>query len=83
MLVGDDGDVENRIITLPEGLPLSSLHEASNYVNARIVGLTLAEARTAIEKEIEERRAQLDELTASIVTEVSPPGPGTGTTARA
>jgi heat-inducible transcriptional repressor len=69
VLVGEDGDVENRIIALPEGLPLSSLHEASNYINARIAGLTLAEARARIEKEIEERRAQLDELTASIVTE--------------
>jgi heat-inducible transcriptional repressor len=69
VLVGEDGDVENRIVSLPEGLPLSSLHEASNYLNARIGGLTLAEARCRIEKEIEERRAQLDELTASIVTE--------------
>jgi heat-inducible transcriptional repressor len=69
VLVGEDGDVENRIVTLPEGLPLSSLHEASNYINARIGGLTLAEARARIEKEIEERRAQLDELTASVVTE--------------
>jgi len=69
VLVGEDGDVENRIITLPEGLPLSSLQEASNYLNARIGGLTLAEARARIEKEIEERRAQLDELTARIITE--------------
>ena len=58
VLVGEDGDVENRIITLPDGLPLSSLQEASNYLNARIGGLTLAEARARIEKEIEERRAQ-------------------------
>jgi heat-inducible transcriptional repressor len=69
VLVGDDGDVENRIIALPDGLPLSSLQDASNYINARIAGFTLAEARARIEKEIEERRAQLDELTASIVTE--------------
>ncbi len=69
VLVGEDGDVENRIIALPEGLPLSSLREASNYLNARIGGLTLAEARARIESEIEDRRAQLDELTASIVTE--------------
>jgi len=69
VLVGEDGDVENRIINLPEGLPLASLHEASNYINARIGGLTLAEARARIEREIEERRAQLDELTASVVTE--------------
>lgn len=69
VLVSEDGDVENRIIAVPEGLPLSSLNEASNYINARIGGLTLAEARDRIETEIEQRRAQLDELTARIVTE--------------
>src|SRR5262245_61635330 len=69
VLVGEDGDVENRIITLPESLPLASLQEASNYMNARIGGLTLAEARARIEREIDERRAQLDALTARVVTE--------------
>jgi heat-inducible transcriptional repressor len=69
VLVGEDGDVENRIVTLPEGLPLSSLNEATNYINARIGGMTLADARTRIEAEIETRRAQLDELTARVVTD--------------
>jgi heat-inducible transcriptional repressor len=69
VLVGEDGDVENRIVTLPEGLPLYSLNEATNYINARIAGQTLAEARTRIEAEIEARRAQLDELTARVVTD--------------
>jgi heat-inducible transcriptional repressor len=69
VLVGEEGDVENRIVALPDGLPLSSLREATNYLNARIGGLTLVEARARIEKEIEERRAQLDALTASIVTQ--------------
>ena len=69
VLVGEDGDVENRIVTLPEGLPLSSLSEATNYINARIAGRTLAEARAKIEAEIEARRAQLDELTARVVTD--------------
>jgi len=69
VLVGEDGDVENRIVALPDNLPLASLHEASNYINARIGGLTLAEARIRIEREIEARRAQLDELTARVVTE--------------
>ena len=68
VLVGEEGDVENRIVPLPDGLPLSSLREATNYLNARIGGLTLADARARIEREIEERRAQLDALTASIVT---------------
>jgi len=69
VLVGEDGDVENRIVTLPEGLPSSSLNQAANYINARIGGMTLAEARARIEAEIEARRAQLDELTARVVTE--------------
>ncbi|MEG6508205.1 heat-inducible transcriptional repressor HrcA [Methyloligella sp. 2.7D] len=67
VLVDEDGDVENRIIAVPEGLPVSSLQEAANYVNARIGGATLAEARTRIEKEIEEKQAQLDALTAQVV----------------
>jgi heat-inducible transcriptional repressor len=69
VLVGEDGDVENRIVNLPEGLPLSSLNEATNYINARIGGLTLTEARARIESEIDDRRAQLDELTARVVTD--------------
>jgi heat-inducible transcriptional repressor len=78
VLVGEDGDVENRIVALPEGLPLSSLSEASNYINARIGGLTLTEARTRIETEIEARRAQLDELTARVVTDGLATWSGTG-----
>jgi heat-inducible transcriptional repressor len=69
VLVSEDGDVENRIVALPEGLPASSLNEATNYMNARITGMTLGEARKRVETEIEERRAQLDELTAQVVTD--------------
>ena len=69
VLVSEDGDVENRIVTLPEGLPPSSLHQATNYMNSRISGMTLAEARKVIEAEIEARRAQLDAATAQVVTD--------------
>jgi heat-inducible transcriptional repressor len=69
VLVSEDGDVENRIVSLPQGLPPSSLNEATNYMNARVTGMTLEEARKRVETEIEERRAQLDELTAQVVTD--------------
>jgi len=69
VLVSEDGDVENRIVTLPPGLPPSSLNEATNYMNARITGMTLEDARRRVETEIEERRAQLDALTAQVVTD--------------
>ena len=45
VLVGEDGQVENRVLTLPPGVPSSALTEASNFLNARIRGRTLAEAR--------------------------------------
>src|SRR5215472_11204958 len=36
ILVGEDGQVENRIVNLPVGLPTSALTEASNFLNARL-----------------------------------------------
>ena len=45
VLVGEDQNVENRIINLPAGIPPSALQEASNYLNTHIRGLTIAEAR--------------------------------------
>jgi heat-inducible transcriptional repressor len=50
ILVDEDQNVENRIINLPEGLPPSALQEASNYLNTHLRGLTLAEAKSEIEK---------------------------------
>ena len=67
VLVGDSGTIENRILNLPEGLPASALTEAANYLNSRIKGATLAEARQRIEAEMSAQRAQLDELTAQVV----------------
>jgi heat-inducible transcriptional repressor len=67
VLVGEGGSIENRIISLPQGLPASALTEASNYLNSRLKGSTLAEARQRIEEEIKARRAELDGLTAQVV----------------
>ena len=44
VLVGEDGQVENRMLTLPPGLPTSALIEAANFLNAHMRGKTLAEA---------------------------------------
>jgi hypothetical protein len=48
VLVHDDGQVENRVIEVPPGLPPSALVQASNYLNARLTGRTLDEARFAV-----------------------------------
>src|SRR6516162_390923 len=50
ILVADDGQVENRLLNLPVGLPTSVLTEATNFLNSHIRGKTLAEARVELEK---------------------------------
>jgi len=67
ILVAEDGSVENRIVNLPQGMPASVLVRAANYLNARIAGKTLPEARRQIEAELSTRKAELDELTAKMV----------------
>ena len=67
VLAGDDGSVENRVLTLPEGLPQQALAEATNYLNARIRGATLPEARDRVEAELKASQAELDLLTAKLV----------------
>ena len=68
ILVDEDQGIENRILNLPPGLPVSALVEASNYLNAHIRGTTLAEARQIIEKNLTEQRAELDQLTQELIT---------------
>jgi heat-inducible transcriptional repressor len=67
VMVGEDGQVENRVLTLPPGVPSSALTEASNFLIARIRGRTLAEARLELETALAEDRAELDQLTQKVV----------------
>jgi heat-inducible transcriptional repressor len=67
VMVAEDGQVENRVVNLPLGLPSSALIEASNFLNAHIRGKTLAEAKADLEKALEAGRAELDQLTQKIV----------------
>jgi heat-inducible transcriptional repressor len=67
VLVAEDGQVENRVLNIPAGLPTSALVEAANFLNARVRGRTLAEVRAEIERRLQEGQAELDELTQKIV----------------
>jgi heat shock gene repressor HrcA len=67
VLVSDDGQVENRLLTLAPGLPASALVEATNFLNSRVRGKTLAEIKTELEGALSAARAELDELTQRIV----------------
>ena len=66
VIVDEAGDVENRLIDLPLGLPATALIEAANYLNAQLAGRTLRDAQALILKEIETRQTQLDDLTAEL-----------------
>jgi len=68
VLVAEDGQIENRVLPLPVGLPTSALNEAANFLNAHIRGRTLAEARTEAERALAARQAELDALTQKVVS---------------
>jgi len=67
ILVAEDGSVENRVVLTSAGLPASALVEAGNFLNARIRGRTLAEARAEIEGERLAAQGELDDLTERLV----------------
>jgi len=67
VLVAENGQVENRVVQLPIGLPTSALTEATNFLNARIRGKTMVEVRAELERALEQSRAELDQLTKKVV----------------
>src|SRR5262245_61845445 len=67
IMVFDDGTVENRLIRLPAGVTPSALMEASNFLNARLRGRTLVEARLDLRTELDRARRELDETAARLV----------------
>ena len=69
VLVAEDGQVENRVLNIPVGLPISALTEAGNFLNARVRGHTIDEVKTEIQRTLKEGQAELDALTQRIVAD--------------
>jgi heat-inducible transcriptional repressor len=67
VMVFADGTVENRLIRLPAGVTPAALSEASNFLNDRLRGRTLIEARTDLKADLERARRELDETAARLV----------------
>jgi heat-inducible transcriptional repressor len=67
IMVSEDGQVENRVIDTPIGLPVSALSEAGNYLGARLRGRTIDTARAEILAELDGEKLELDALTAKVV----------------
>ena len=69
VLVSADGSVENRVVDLPPGITAAALIEAGNYMTATLAGLTLAEARARIERELAAGQAALDGAARALVAQ--------------
>ena len=69
VMVFEDGQVENRLMRLSSGLTPSSLQEASNFLNARLRGRTLAEAKAEVTFELNRARRELDAAAARLIEE--------------
>ena len=67
VMVFEDGTIENRLMTLAAGVTPSALQEASNFLNARLRGKTLAEAGSDIRAELDRARRELNETAARLV----------------
>src|SRR3984957_4475103 len=69
IMVFDDGQVENRLMRKPAGVTPSALTEASNFLNARLRGRTLVDARVEVSSEVGRPRRELDSASARLVEE--------------
>ena len=67
VLVGEDGNVENRVIDVPPGATPSSLEQAGNYLTRQLAGRTLAEAVEQVRREIADDRSALDSASRDLV----------------
>jgi heat-inducible transcriptional repressor len=67
VLVGADGSVENRVVPLDGSTTAAALQEVSNFVNARLAGLTLAEAEARLRAEILDRKEAIDRAAAELI----------------
>lgn len=67
VMVTNHGQVENRLIDLPAGTALGSLERAANYLNSRLSGSTIEQARNKIQAEIHSQQSELDSLTKNLI----------------
>ncbi len=69
IMVFEDGQVENRLMRRTAGITPSALQEASNFLNARLRGRTLAEAKAEVTAELLGARRELDAAAAHLIEE--------------
>jgi heat-inducible transcriptional repressor len=68
ILVSPEGDVQNRVIFTETDYSPSQLVEASNYLNAHYMGLTLEQVRERLQGEVDKLRGEIATLMQAAVT---------------
>ncbi len=69
VMVFEDGTVENRLMRRPAGLTPSALLEASNFLNGRLKGKTLSDAKSDMTADVARARRELDTAAARLIEE--------------
>lgn len=67
ILINEDGAVENRLIEIQSDISPHILEEATKFLQPRLIGKDLNEARDMTLKELQKTKADLDELTRKVV----------------
>jgi heat-inducible transcriptional repressor len=67
IMVFEDGLVENRLMRRTLGVTPAALQEASNFLNARLRGRTLAEAKLEVASELDRARRELNQAAARLI----------------
>jgi len=67
ILVFSNGQVENRMIDFPAGLPGHAITEATNYMNSQYKGRPISEIIKLVEQDRNICRAELDVLTSDLI----------------
>ena len=67
VLVGHDGSIENRVLDMDRRVTDSMLVQAGNFISARLSGRSLSQALAALEAEILNERAALDDASSDLI----------------
>jgi len=67
VLVLQNGLVENRVMDMAQDIPDTALIKASNYLNSKLSGKTIAQTQKDINEDIKKNRHELDEITQRLV----------------
>lgn len=67
VVVGEDGQIENRVLTIAADTAASTLEQAANYITAQLKGRTIGEAAKLISTEIRSGQSALDSASRALV----------------